>query len=104
MLIRSVLASALIVGAAYEGVNLAHGGALWPTNEGRDDVSAVDRQARVEAFAAMPPLPVQTVDDRDLDKATQTMGLPEPQRQALVAAASPTPLPAPAVVARTPDA
>lgn len=104
MLIPSVLASALIVGAAYEGANLAGGGALWPTSKGHDEVSTVDRQARAEAFAAMAPLSVQTVDNRDVDKATRTMELAEPQRRALIAAVKASPLTGPAAVRLTPGA
>jgi hypothetical protein len=96
LFILSILTAALIAGGAYEGVNLA-GGGLWPAHAGHDDVSAADQQARAEAFAALPPLSLQTVGDRDLDTATRGMGLPERQRQALIAQVNPSPSAPPAV-------
>jgi len=58
---------------------------LWPLHKS-DAVSDSDQQARAQAFAALSPLTLSMVADKEVDSAIDGMGLPAPQKQALAAA------------------
>jgi hypothetical protein len=78
--LRSGVAVALVTVAVVGVARLESGGVIWPPHQGGDDVSPADRQMRADAFAAMAPLPLALVSDRDLPRAIAGMGL-SPARQ-----------------------
>ncbi len=107
MLLLSLAGAALITGAAVVGVHLG-GGASRSGAAGPDRVSRSNQQARTQAFAAMTPLGLSLVQDRDVPAAIEGMQLPPSQKQALQAQmtapspalappSAPAPKPAPAV-------
>ncbi|MBI0325888.1 hypothetical protein [Burkholderia plantarii] len=94
-------ATALIVAAVF----YTSGNTLFAAHSG-DEVSASDRQARIEAFESSPPLPLAPVDTDKIPAAVDSMHLAANDRDALFAglhiapgAASPHAAPAASAVA-----
>jgi hypothetical protein len=102
---KSALAALVVAGVTAGLAHLGHGPAPWPFAPSKDTTSQAEKQMRAEAFAAMAPLPLAIVPDRELDAAVRSMALPSAQaRQLLTAArqdtAAAAPAPAPALASR----
>jgi hypothetical protein len=96
VILKSLIASLLAVGAIAVSLHFFSGGAFWPIHKSGDVIEQSDADARAAQFASLTPLALALVPPSDEAAALEGMGLGPQQKSALLASLHPPEAPAPA--------
>lgn len=86
VVLKSVVASLLLVGAIGTAQYFLSGGTPWFLHKSGDSVDSAEANARAVAFAALEPLQLSIVSAEDVAKAINGMGLDAAGKTAVMAA------------------
>jgi hypothetical protein len=102
VVVRALLASAVVVGIIAASVHFGSAGAWWPLHQSGDAISDADSKLRAAQFATLAPLPLSLVPAAESAAALEGMQLDAPAKATLAKALGTSSPGTPAAAGRAP--